>query len=199
MAAGTQFCPLPVYYSAHSCPRKLYVTNTFKNDISFLNSVYALFKTATARLPDVPGLALTLTIQPIPPAITSKSAPLGGNSLGLNPSEGAFALCLISGTWDSPEIDAVIESTAKGLNSQIIAAAKSNGVFNKWVYVNYAAEFQDPIGGYGPANQAKLRVVSRRYDPQPLFQRHVPGGFKLFQNDKYTDRFMMKKRGERKI
>lgn len=187
MAAGTQFCPLPVYYSAHSCPRQLYVTNTFKNDISFLNYVYVLFKTATTRLPNAPGLAFTLTIQPIPPAITSKSAPLGGNSLGLDPSEGALVLCLISGTWDSPENDAVIESTARGLNSQIIAAAKSNGLFNKWIYLNYAAKFQDPIGGYGPANQAKLRAVSRRYDPQALFQRHVPGGFKLFQNDNYTN------------
>lgn len=183
MVAGKQIYPPALYDIAHPSLRQLYITNTFKNDISFLNSVYGLFKTVASRLPAVPGLSLTLTIQPIPPAITSKSAPLGGNSLGLNPSEGALVLCLISGTWDSPANDAEISSTAKALNSQIVAAAKNKGLFNEWIYLNYAADFQDPIGGYGAANKARLRAVSRKYDPLALFQKHVPGGFKLFRHN----------------
>jgi hypothetical protein len=47
-------------------------------------------------------------------------------------------------------------------------------------YLNYAAPFQDPIGSYGEANQTKLREASHKYDPDKLFQKGVPGGWKLF-------------------
>jgi hypothetical protein len=35
------------------------------------------------------------------------------------------------------------------------------------------------IEGYGAANVAFLRDVSRKYDPLGVFQKLVPGGFKL--------------------
>lgn len=160
--------------------RQKYITNTFKNDLSFLNSVYKMFKKIGPRFSAVPGFILTLTVQPIPPATTSKAAPLGGNSLGLDPSDGALVLCLISATWDTAADDAEIASAAKSLNSQIVNAAKAKGLFHDYVYLNYADDFQDPIGGYGAANKARLRAVSRKYDPNQVFQKNVPGGFKLF-------------------
>lgn len=48
------------------------------------------------------------------------------------------------------------------------------------MYMNYAYTSQDPIGSYGEENKAELQRVSNRYDPQGLFQKGVPGGFKLF-------------------
>jgi len=33
--------------------------------------------------------------------------------------------------------------------------------------------------GYGAANKAKLLSVSRKYDPLRVFQRLLPGGFKI--------------------
>lgn len=140
-----------------------------------------MFKSSVPQLSAIPGLALSLTIQPIPPAITSKSAALGGNSLGLDPySDGALVLCLISATWDTPADDAQIASVAKSLNAQIVDGAKAKGVFDEWVYLNYAGDGQDPIGGYGAQSGARLRAVSRKYDPGMVFQKLVPGGFKLF-------------------
>lgn len=89
-------------------------------------------------------------------------------------------LCLVSATWDNAADDDLIATTAKDLNNQIIAAAKAAGLWNKWIYLNYADASQDPISGYGPANAAKLRAVSKKYDPGQVFQKNVPGGFKLF-------------------
>lgn len=140
-----------------------------------------MFRETGPRFSAVPGFVLTLTIQPIPPAITSKSAELGGNSLGLDPSDGALVLCLISATWDTAADDGEIGSAAKSLNSQIVNAAKAKGLFNEYIYLNYADDFQDPIGGYGAANKARLRAVSKKYDPNQVFQKNVPGGFKLFR------------------
>lgn len=139
-----------------------------------------MFKSSAPQLSAVSGLSISLTIQPIPPAITSKSAALGGNSLGLESSGSALVLCLISATWDTPADDTHIANVAKSLNAQIVAAAKAKGLFSHWVYLNYADGSQDPIGGYGPENGARLRAVSLKYDPGQIFQKNVPGGFKLF-------------------
>lgn len=46
-------------------------------------------------------------------------------------------------------------------------------------YLNYAAPFQDPLASYGVKNLQRLREVSKKYDPDQVFQRLVPGGFKL--------------------
>ena len=90
-------------------------------------------------------------------------------------------LCLVSATWDNAAGDDLITTTAKNLNNQIIAAAKASGLWNKWVYLNYADVSQDPIAGYGAMNAAKLKAVSKKYDPGQMFQKNVPGGFKLFE------------------
>lgn len=157
------------------------MTTTFKNDLPFLKFVYAKFEEDSRKLSTIPGVSFSLTIQPMPPAITSKSGAQGGNSLGLNPSsDGALVLCLISATWDLDLDDAQIEGTAKTLYATIVEAAKAQGLFNDWVYLNYAGDFQDPIGGYGAKNRAQLQAASRKYDPRQVFQKNVPGGFKLF-------------------
>lgn len=49
-----------------------------------------------------------------------------------------------------------------------------------WLYLNYAAQDQDPIASYGADSVERLKAASRKFDPQGLFQRNVPGGFKLF-------------------
>lgn len=46
-------------------------------------------------------------------------------------------------------------------------------------YLNYAAPFQDPLANYGDMSHHMLREVSKKYDPDQVFQRLVPGGFKL--------------------
>ena len=53
------------------------------------------------------------------------------------------------------------------------------GAYNTYLYLNYAASFQDPIAGYGNASVSMLQAVSKKYDPDQLFQKQVPGGFKL--------------------
>jgi hypothetical protein len=71
----------------------------------------------------------------------------------MNPtSDGALVLCLISATWDTEADDAEIESVTKLLNARIVDAAKTRILFQYWVYLDYASDFQDPIGSYGTTN-----------------------------------------------
>jgi len=55
----------------------------------------------------------------------------------------------------------------------------------RYIYTNYAADFQDPMTGYGLRSLAFMREVSRKYDPQGIFQKQVPGGFKLLRTSSF--------------
>lgn len=58
-------------------------------------------------------------------------------------------------------------------------AAREMGMLHEFVYLNYANQDQDPISTYGRENVASLRAAAAKYDPRGVFQRQVPGGFKL--------------------
>lgn len=53
------------------------------------------------------------------------------------------------------------------------------GTHNDFTYLNYAAPFQDPLESYGAANLALMKSVAAKYDPEVVFQKLVPGGFKV--------------------
>ena len=139
-----------------------------------------MWNTTTQSLTRVQDLIYPLTWEPIPTAITGKTASLGGDSLGLDPSSGPLVLCVVSAAWSLASDDARIIAATKDLFARIDKASIAAGLFDRFKYLNYAASWQDPISGYGPVNKARLRAVSRKYDPAGLFQEGVPGGFKLF-------------------
>lgn len=58
-------------------------------------------------------------------------------------------------------------------------AAREMGLLHEFVYLNYANQDQNPILSYGPENVAIMKAAARKYDPRGVFQRQVPGGFKL--------------------
>ena len=60
------------------------------------------------------------------------------------------------------------------------ACAEAKGLLLKFQYLNYAAPFQAPLEAYGEDNLRFLRAVSEKYDPKGVFQKRVPGGFKLW-------------------
>lgn len=99
--------------------------------------------------------------------------------MGLDPNEGALVLCLVTATWSDSEDDARINQLGRKLVEDVDVASKEMGVFHPFKYMNYAATWQDPITGYGQRNKEKLLEASERYDLWGVFQKAVPGGFKL--------------------
>lgn len=123
----------------------------------------------------------SLSYQPLPTAITTKAGTGTGNpnSLGLDASDGNLVLTLLTVTWTLATDDVAITAAANGWLKAAKAASGKAGLANEYVYLNYAAPGQDPVAGYGKVNQADLRKVSKKYDPDGIFQKAVPGAFKL--------------------
>ncbi|KAL9092032.1 MAG: hypothetical protein Q9159_001030 [Coniocarpon cinnabarinum] len=158
---------------------EIYITTTFRSDPTMLQKAYDLWVPTTNSLSDVQNLFWSLIFQPLPPAITSKTDKHGIDPLGLSGNP-PLVLALISSAWDLDSDTPRVVQTAKNLISNIDNAAVETGTTNRYRYLNYAYEGQDPITGYGSDNKAFLQKVSRDYDPDGLFQTGCPGGFKLF-------------------
>ena len=159
--------------------RQLFVTGTYGNSAKLMASIFDI-SNRTVQALDVTGMTYSLSFQPLPTAITSKAASRGGNSLGLSEADGNLFNLLMTVSWDNVADDERIEQHAKDLFQQSEDEARKLGLYHKYLYLNYAASWQDPFSGYGDEQKAKLQAVSRKYDPKGVFQKQVSGGFKLF-------------------
>lgn len=83
--------------------------------------------------------------------------------------------------WIGSEYDEAAYAWVKGTANAIDEAAKNAGVYDPFVYMGDATAFQTKnfYDGYGATNKAKLLSISRKYDPFRVFQKLLPGGFKI--------------------
>jgi len=153
-------------------------TFSYINSAQFMSRLLDLAQNFNAALPMFSGM--TIIFQPLwsmPRA--AAFAATGGNILGLENSADDLVIVLIQSSWIGAQTDAaVIEATEEFIEAANALAREMN-VYTPYVYANYAAEFQDPVAGYGSASRALMAAASDKYDPNKLFQNRVPGGFKL--------------------
>lgn len=85
----------------------------------------------------------------------------------------------MSASWPNPADEKAVTAAIVDTFVKANAFAEKKGTFNKYEYLNYAHKTRTPITGYGAENVAKLKAASHKYDPLQVFQKRVPGGFKL--------------------
>ncbi|KAK0117831.1 hypothetical protein ONS95_012155 [Cadophora gregata] len=152
---------------------------TFKNNVQIMKEAQQIFEAAFEPFAQVKGFQQIFLVQPLHRAILAASEKMGGNILGLGAKDGNIVWFAIDLSWDDTKFDNAINNAAKKFFADVSQAAKRLGVYHPYIYLNYASEFQDPISSYGHANVQKLRAASRKYDGGQVFQRLVPGGFKI--------------------
>lgn len=81
--------------------------------------------------------------------------------------------------WSNATDDEKIYAATSKVIQRSIDAAKKLGVYNRYIYQNYAARGQDVFAGYGEENRQRLIEISKKYDPKGVFQKLQPGYFKL--------------------
>ncbi|PTB68948.1 FAD-binding domain-containing protein [Trichoderma citrinoviride] len=153
---------------------------TFENNVVWYKSLYGLFQNSLSGLKGVENVTWALTLEPIVPVINTQSQATGGNILGLdNTTLPGLALGVFSATWQSPDKDKQIYDASDKLLKKVTDVANKAKVLKQYVDVNYAGRKQNPIASFGPANYAFLKQVAKQVDPNGVFQKLVPGGFKL--------------------
>lgn len=172
-------CGMKLVYVKLTDIRVSYMNIVVKADTSTLQAASTIYTTAISNITSILGLICSLTLQPYPVSLLEKSTSNGGNSLGLSSSDGPLISVLLLTTWQNKSDDEIIFSTMNSVLESIKAESVAKKTSVDYIFMNYAASFQDPISSYGAENKRKLQEVSKKYDPEGLFQKNVPGGFKL--------------------
>ncbi|KAL8823342.1 MAG: hypothetical protein Q9191_005944 [Dirinaria sp. TL-2023a] len=156
--------------------RYLFITGTFKNNAQTMQKYFDLANGTiqNAGIEDVVGLVFSLSFQPLPQTIISKATASGGNSLGLDASDGDLVNILLTVQWKLPADDARIVAAAQALFEKGKTASQSAGTFNPYLYLNYAAAWQKPIAGYGDQSQKNLQRNEAQIKPSKAVRKLFP-------------------------
>ncbi|RWA06500.1 hypothetical protein EKO27_g8599 [Xylaria grammica] len=158
--------------------RYMTATSTFVPTEAMIRATYEAFQASLPLLQNVTGIMWAVNIEPLPPQLYTRNG-ADTNAFGLDNDGGSLAVFLISPSWSDGAQDEIVYGAARSLLADIEARAKALGVFHPYIYLNYAAPWQDPIASYGEASVTKLRALRKRVDPKEVFTRKLAGGFKI--------------------
>lgn len=110
---------------------------------------------------------------------TTNSTIRGGNVLGMERYSENFIMYQSYLSWSEVKDDELFINLGLTLTNGIqkFAIAKATAV--DYLYLNYADKDQDPLSGYGADKVKFMETVARKYDPFGVYQKLVPGGFKI--------------------
>lgn len=88
---------------------------------------------------------------------------------------------LLTTGWRSASDDVKLNGFAEGFIKRAKAATEVAGKAQRWMYINYANQVQDPFGGYGEDSRQEMIKVQREVDPLGVFTSRglCRGYFKL--------------------
>jgi hypothetical protein len=152
---------------------------SLKMDADFLQFVVDTFFEHEATVADVEKILLIMAMQPITEGALRAMQKNGGNALGLNPDNGPYFVLNFNAAWNNQEDEPKFHRVISDVIEAVKAEAQRRGLDNDFVYMNYASEYQNPIGSYGSTNKQRLVQISKKYDPAQVFQYLQPSGFKL--------------------
>lgn len=186
LSAGARFVLLILHQSARTLmvSRIGFATLTVRNDPELLRQIvdiHAEYVESLKQFLSPEDFNTMMFLQPIPSYLTAIGPQRGGNMLGLDHVEGNLVLWnagVMLGAEDSASF-AKAHALLTAMTAKVKRVSESLGADVEFLYTNYADASQDPIGSYGEENVAFMKEVSAKYDPDGVFQRRVPGGFKV--------------------
>ena len=144
---------------------------------TFFNEVPSL----RAQIPAANITIIEIDWEPIGSLWLKASASRGGNALGLDPAKGTYVCYAQVVEWTGSKYNDVAYGWVQNTGRKIEDALKHAGLYDPFHYMGDSAGFQTQgyYNGYGSANAARLLSISKKYDPQRVFQDLMPGGFKI--------------------
>ncbi|KAI1110833.1 putative oxidoreductase [Nemania sp. NC0429] len=158
-------------------------TVTFEPTEAMIRETYAAFNASVPLIKDVTGISWALSLEPVPPQIYTRGG-TDTNALGLTKENGrSLVVCLISPSWSDAAQNDQVYAAARSLMDDIVARAKTLNAHTPYIYLAYAAPWQEVIQSYGAENVKKLQQLRARVDPNQVFTKRVDGGFKIPDGD----------------
>ncbi len=148
---------------------------THGSTLAMLKAAYARWEASLDGIKSAANISWSLSLEPLPSLIYNR----GSNSLGLGDRTKPLVVTLLNAMWTDIRDDEMVEKMARRLYSDLQQDAQALDEYDSFVYLNYAAPWQDPISSYGATSVARLKAVREQMDPMGVFTKQVPGGFKI--------------------
>ncbi|CCF35632.1 6-hydroxy-D-nicotine oxidase [Colletotrichum higginsianum] len=161
--------------------RQIWITLTGKNDARFIRravEAQARFIEGWKATQDADFLNY-ITFQAMPTLLFRHSVDKGGNALGMDREGGDAILFQMQHMVRSADAEREAWTQLVSMRRELKDYYVAEGIDVEWEYLGYADGAQDPLSTYGPKNIQLLRDVAAKYDPEQVFQKRVPGGFKI--------------------
>ena len=157
---------------------QIMIATTYYLHLPLLHHTYDLWQRSCEAVRGRRGIVWSMSLQPIVPSIIARSPFLQEAIPTLSANPKPIAVAQLTGTWKDAKDTAEIEAVAQKLINDIDLVARKEDMQTGYIYLNYAHAGQN-VFGEGKRREW-LQQISRKYDPEGIFQHCVPGGFKLF-------------------
>ena len=143
---------------------------TFQNDPVVLNGVVDLFGRLIQPLIGAdPDLKPASMHQPVPSAVFTH---MTDSPIYLDPRMGdPVMIHFLSWSWTDPSKDEYYKQALKNFTVIVENYARGQSGLHPWLYMNYAASYQDVYASYGEQHVERMRRVVDLYDPMRVMQR----------------------------
>jgi hypothetical protein len=144
-----------------------------------MNDIHEKWAELLEILKDADGFIFSLGFFPITKAMLVNSHKAGGNAKDIDAEDGPLFIMMLNPTWNSSSDDDRVHEGVEKLLAASRAMASDRGLLHRYIFTNYAYYKENLFQGYGEKSLAALRETSQKFDPKGVFQKAVPGGFKL--------------------
>ncbi|KAB2579065.1 FAD linked oxidase [Lasiodiplodia theobromae] len=137
------------------------------------------FAVAAEYFADVEGWITGLAYNIISKEFVVAGITNGGDPMGLDPNAAPYFWVEESMTWTHAEDDATVQAFYEAVNKNITAQLEPLGVLHNYLYLNDVNQAQDVFAGYPKSSVQLLKMIRDKYDPDMVFTKQMPGGFKV--------------------
>lgn len=161
--------------------RWLFATTSFAPSEEMMEEFFQLADKSfnVDRLLDLAGFTVSMAYQPVPSVMLERRGAV--DSLGPVQTQGDLIYVHLAVATDDEERDSdeVVEKAVQSFVTDADAKAKSLGVYRSFLQGTYADSWQNPLDRRTTGTLQDLMAAAKKYDPGQVFQKQVPGGFKL--------------------
>jgi hypothetical protein len=144
-----------------------------------MNDIHEKWAEVLKTLKDADGFIFSLGFFPMTKAMLVNSQKAGGNAKDIDPEDGPLLIMMLNPTWNASSDDDRVHKGVETILAASRAMASERGLLHRYIFTNYAYYKESLFQGYGEKSLAALRETSQKFDPKGIFQKAVPGGFKL--------------------
>ncbi|KAL4892375.1 hypothetical protein BDV59DRAFT_208689 [Aspergillus ambiguus] len=159
--------------------RQTYWTVTYKLNRELAGFVKDVFLEESGQLGNLTGLEARCILQVFTTDILRQMQKNGGNPMGIGGGAQPLMILNFAFRWEDSADDMRILRSITNLINRVNVRTHATGLYEPFLYMNYASGFQDVLESYGTENLNRLKDISRKYDPDQVFQTLQRGYFKL--------------------